>query len=178
MPASAPQVHTLPEVSAEAFAERMLARYTAMHEQSNRESSPPDGEHVTFRAVTLAEVYIGQEIDGLSAALQRSEWFNVGEQFADEIAKARQTDATYNSEFLLLSGPDSHWAMQGYGKADLPTGIHRIIGQPYVLGPSMVALVLTFVLSESEAGRLDETLRKEATAELDPSGTDVRTINL
>lgn len=178
--ASPPQVHTLPKVSPEASAERMLALYAAKHEQSNRESRPPDDEHVTFRSVTLAEVYIGPEIDGLSAALRRTEWFNVGEQFADEIARSRQADSPYDSEFLLLSSPNSHWTMQGYGKADLPRGIHRIVGQLFVLGPSMVALVLTFALSEPEAGRLEKALRKEATAELEHSGTPqvwVRTVN-
>lgn len=162
---SAPKMHTLPE-DPEAFAMQMLARHSSMDDQRNKETSPPDDEHVTFRAVTLAELYVGREIDALMAALQAPEWVNTNGQFAAEMAGARQGDGYYNAEFLLSSGSPSHWSMQSYGKVDLPDGIHRIIGQLYLLGPSTVGLVLTFALTDAEAERLEKKLREYAKAEL------------
>ena len=76
----------------------------------------------------------------------------------------------YSSEFLLMSYPASHWAMNGYGKASLPDGIQRIIGRLHVLGPSMVALVLTFALADSETGRVDAALRDGARPEMKLGG--------
>jgi hypothetical protein len=162
---SAPKTHTLPK-DPEALAKQQLAQQSSMDDQRNKETNPPDDEHVTFRAVTLAELYIGREIDALMAALRAPEWVNTNGRFADEMAEARQEDGYYNAEFLLSSGAPSHWSMQSYGKVDLPDGIHRIIGQLYLLGPSTVGLVLTFALSDAEAKRLEKKLREYAKAEL------------
>ena len=111
-----------------------------MHDHENEKTSPPDGEHVTFRSVTLAELYVGAEIDALAAALQKATWVNTDEQFAEEIATARQLDEPYTSEFLLRSSPAPPSFTESYGETDLPVGIARIIGQLNVLGPSLTSL--------------------------------------
>lgn len=165
-PAPAASPRKLPDISAEAFAEQMLARHRSMDPQRNTVTRPPGGERVTFRSITLAEVYVGRQADALAETLRATEWVNVDEQFADEIAKARQGDAYYNSQFLLMPGPASNVIMNGYGKASMPTGVERIAGQLYVLGPSMVALVLTFVLADSEAGCLNKGLSDDAESEI------------
>jgi hypothetical protein len=122
----------------------------------------PHGQRVTFRSVTLAKICMGQEIDALSTALEGTEWVEVNEQFAAGIVAARQADAPYKKDFLLLSDPEtSPWYRMGYGLAHPPDGIDWIVGQFSVLGPSMVALMLTFVLTDAEAGSLDMVLREE-----------------
>jgi hypothetical protein len=178
-PDSAPDTRKPLKTGAEVIAEFQLSLHTAMHDERNREARPPDDEHVAFRSVTLAEVYIGPEIDRLSTALQETEWINEDEPFADEIAKARRVDSPYNSEFLLLPGPVSHPMLQRYGKpSHFPEGILRVVGQLYVLGPSMAALVLTFALAESESTGLDKALRDEATAELRHTGSQVGVVTV
>lgn len=98
------KVHVLPEDPPTQIKQR-FAQLQAMHDHENEKTSPPDGEHVTFRSVTLAELYVGAEIDALAAALQKATWVNTDEQFAEEIATARQLDEPYTSEFLLRSSP-------------------------------------------------------------------------
>jgi hypothetical protein len=120
---------------------------------------------VTFRSVTLAEVYYAQQADQLTEKLRAVRWVGTDEQFAEQIAIARRDDAAYNSEFLLRSGASSDPMMSGYGQTTLPTGIERIVGQVHVLGPSLVTVVLTFVLEHDQAMRLDEALRSQASAE-------------
>lgn len=94
--------------------------------------------------------------------MQETEWINEDEPFSDEIANARRVDSPYNSEFLT---PFSE-------------GILRVVGQLYVLGPSMAALVLTFALAESESTGLDKALRDEATAELRHTGSQVGVVTV
>jgi hypothetical protein len=160
-----PKVHVLPE-DPPTHVKQQFAQLQAMHDQENEKTSPPDGEHVTFRSVTLAELYVGAEIDALAAALQKATWVNTDEQFTEEIATARQLDAPYASEFLLRSSPASPSFRESYGETDLPAGIARIIGQLNVLGPSLTSLVLTFVLTDEEADCLDRAIRDEADANL------------
>lgn len=52
----------------------------------------PDDEIITFRSVTLAEVYIGQAADSLTTALGTIEWANFRRPIMDDIAEARQGD--------------------------------------------------------------------------------------
>lgn len=134
-------------------------------EQRNADTAPPDGERVTFRSVTLAEVYYAHQADQLTEKLRTIRWAGTDEQFAEQIAIARRDDAAYNSEFLLRPGASSHPMMSGYGETTLPVGIERIVGQVHVLGPSLVTVVLTFVLEHNQAIRLDEALRSQVSAE-------------
>lgn len=168
-----------PQDDAEAPANRMLAHQRALDPEDNTRTRPTDGEHVTFRSLTLADVYIGPQADALTETFRSIKWIHVDEPFANEIAKARQEDTTYNTQFLLMSGPTSHPWMYGFGEERLPAGIQRIVGQLYVLGPSMVALVLTFVLADSEARCLDNALREDMQSQLHRSASGmvgVRTV--
>jgi hypothetical protein len=160
-----PKVHVLPE-DPPTYVKQRFAQLQAMHDQENEKTSPPDGEHVTFRSVTLAELHVGAEIDAFAAALHKAAWVNTDEQFAEELATARQLDEPYTSEFLLRSSPASPSSRESYGETDLPAGIARIIGQLNVLGPSLTSLVLTFVLTDEEVDCLDRAIRAEADANL------------
>lgn len=75
---------------------------------------------------------------------------------------ARKGGTYYSAWFTLVSDPTPGQAFLRYGKANMPAGFQRIYGQVYVLGPSLVALVLTFATTDSEAGRLDRALRDDA----------------
>lgn len=140
--------------------------------QSNKETRPPDGETVTLRSVTLADVYIGREADALASALGAIEWVNVGAIIADNIAEARKGESYYYAEFILAPAPLPLLSLRGFGKASPPEGVKRVYGQIYVLGPSMLALVLTFDLSDTERGRLDAEMRRDAESDTTqlPSG--------
>lgn len=159
------KMHVLPE-DPPTYVKQRFAQLQAMHDQENENTSPPDGEHVRFWSVTLAELYVGAEIDALATTLQKATWVNTDEQFAEAIATARQSDAPYTSEFLLRSSQASFSSRESYGETDLPAGIARIIGQLNVLGPSLTSLVLTFVLTNEEADCLDRAIRDDAYAKL------------
>jgi hypothetical protein len=142
-----------------------LTRQRPKVEQRNADTAPPDGERVTFRSVTLAEVYYAHQADQLTEMLRTIRWAGTDEQFAEQIAIARRDDTAYNSEFLLRSAASSDPRMRGYGETALPAGIERIVGQVHVLGPSLVTVVLTFVLEYDRGIRLDEALRSQVSAE-------------
>jgi hypothetical protein len=151
-----------PDVSADdrvGHPPRLTRRRPTVGER-NAGTAPPDGERVTFRSITLAEVYYAHQADQLTEKLSGIRWTGTREQFTAQVAKARQDDTGYDSEFLLRSGASSFPpTMRQYGEETLPAGIDRIAGQVRVLGPSLVTVVLTFVLEESHAIRLDEALR-------------------
>ena len=121
---------------------------------------------MTFRSVTLAEVYYARQADQLIEKLRTIRWAGTDERFAEQIAIARRDDAAYNSDFLLRRGASSSYpVVSGYGETTLPAGIERIVGQVHVLGPSLVTVVLTFVLEHDQAIRVDEALRSPVSAE-------------
>lgn len=143
-----------------------LTRRRPTVEERNAETAPPDGERVTFRSVTLAEVYYAHQADQLTEKLHATRCAVTGEQFAEQIAKARKDDAVYNSEFLLRSSASSiSPTLRRYNDTVLPADFDRIAGQVHVLGPSLVTVVLTFVLTGNQATRLDEALRLPVNAE-------------
>jgi hypothetical protein len=170
-PASIPGERGLPDMSPEAVAEQMLALERSRDAQRNTETRPPDSETVTFRSVTVAEVYVGREADNLTAALGAIEWINFDEPIAEKIAEARKDGEYYRAQFVFISDPSRGLRLRGYGKVSLPEGIERIYGQSYVLGPSLVAVALTFVLTDAEAGRLDTALRDEAQSRVERTGS-------
>ena len=96
----------------------------------------------------------------------------------DQIAEARKGYQYSRGVFWLISDT-SPSALGGYGRTSLPSGIDRIYGEYYVLGPSIVAVVLTFVLADDEAKRLDAALRDDAESRLDrlgPTNFSVKTV--
>lgn len=152
----------LPAVGSPDFDERMGEFARARDAQRNRETRPPDGEAVTFRSITLAEVYVGRQCDSLTATLREIEWVNSDGAIAENIQEARKGDIYARDNFTLLSSPDPVQTLFGYGMIGLPAEFKRIYGRYYVLGPSMVALVLTFVLTDADARQLDTALRNDA----------------
>jgi hypothetical protein len=110
-------------MSPAAFAEEMLAPERPRDAVRNKETRPPDGESVTFRSITVAEVYVGREADSLAAALESVEWVNFDEPISDEIAVARKGDGYYRAQFMLASNPDPDLALRGYGTTSLPKGV-------------------------------------------------------
>jgi hypothetical protein len=111
--------------------------------------------------VTIAKVYVGQEADPLAAFLNAIEWQDLDDRIAEGITAARNGGTYYIAGFTLVSDPTPSQAFLRYGKANMPAGFQRIYGQVYVLGPSLVAIVLTFVITDSEAGRMDRALRDD-----------------
>lgn len=77
----------------------------------------------------------------------------------DDIAATRQGDLYFWGTFWLF--PDPSRGTDRYGWTDLPSGIDRIYGKCYVLGRSLVALVLTFAPTAGEATRIDAALHDD-----------------
>jgi hypothetical protein len=154
----------LPAVGSPGFDEHMRAFAYARDAQDNVRTRPPDDETVTFRSITLTEVYIGKKADALATALKAIKWVDFPRKIAEGISEARKDDLYATDNFTLLSAPDPTQTLFGHGELPLPTGCKRIYGRYYVLGPSIVVLVLTFVLADAEAGRLDVALRREVEA--------------
>jgi hypothetical protein len=140
--------------------------------QGNIDTRPPAGEAITFRSVTLAEIYVGQAADALTTALGTIQWANFRRPIVDDIAEARKSDHWFVGSFWLFS--DTSQGVLRYGQATLPSGIDRIYGKHYVLGRSIAALVLTFALADDEANRIDAALHDDAESRAERHGTYIR----
>jgi hypothetical protein len=79
-----------------------------------------------------------------------------------------------SGNFQLFSGRRDHVPFS-YGVTDLPSGIDQIYSEHWVLGPSIVAVVLTFVLVPDEATRIDVAVREDVESRLDRHGTSFST---
>ncbi|MFZ0383888.1 MAG: hypothetical protein WAL38_39105, partial [Solirubrobacteraceae bacterium] len=167
-----------PRTWSDDFGEGMLALERRRDAEANIDTRPPVGEAVSFRSVTVAEIYAGQAIDSLTSALAAIEWTNFDEPLLDQIAEARRGFQYSRWVFWLISNT-SPSELGGYGRTSLPSGIDRIYSDCYVLGPSIVAVVFTFVLADDEAKRLDAALRDDAESRLDllgPTNFSVKTV--
>jgi len=151
------------------FGERMLALQRPRDAQGNIDTRPAANEAVTFRSFTVAEIYAGQRVDSLTTALAAIDWTNFDEPLVGQIAESRKGYQYSRGVFWLISDT-SPSLLGGYGRTSVPSGIDRIYGDYYVLGPSVVAVVLTFVLAGDEAKRLDAALREDAESRLDHLG--------
>ena len=163
--------------SSSEFGEQMLALERARDAQGNIDTRPPDAETVAFRSVTIAEVYAGQAVDSLMTALDAINWVNFHEPISREIAVARKGGIYYSGHFLLVSSR-SESALYGYGQTDLPSRIDRIYCDYHILGPSITAMVLTFVLTADETRRMDKALREDAESRLDRTGARFSTMTV
>ena len=79
-----------PRTWSDDFGEPMLALERRRDAEANVDTRPPVGEAVTFRSVTVAEIYAGQAIGSLTTALATIEWTNFDEPILDQIAEARK----------------------------------------------------------------------------------------
>ena len=104
-PTSTTGLHKLPDMSPEAFAKRMLELERRRDHQRNKETRPPDDEAITFRSVTIAKVYVGQEADPLAAFLNAVEWKDFDDRIAEGMTAARKAGAYYSARFTLVSDP-------------------------------------------------------------------------
>ena len=102
-------------------------------------------------------------------ALSAIDWIDFDPPSLDEIAEA-QKRFRYSKGLFWLGSDTSRGFDFGYGRTSLPSGIDRILGYYYVLGPSIVAVVFTFVLAADEAMKLDAPLRNDAESRLDRLG--------
>jgi hypothetical protein len=149
--------------------ERWLALERPKDAQANIDTRPPDDEAVTFRSVTVAEIYVGQTVRSFMTAFSAIDWIRFDGTFLDDIAGV-QKGFRYSQGLFGLASDTSRGFDFGYGRTSLPSGIDRILGVYYVLGPSIVAVVFTFVLASDEAMRLDAALRNDGESRLDRLG--------
>ncbi len=147
--------------------ERQFALQRERDEGDNATTRPPPGEAVTCRSVTVAEVYVGQQIDRLTDALAKIKWADPGEGIVEKIAEARNGDQYFRGRFWLISETGGNTHLGTHGRTSIPVGIDRIYAQYYVVGPSIVALVMTFALDDDAAKELDSALRNDAESRLD-----------
>ena len=112
-----------------------MALERARDAQGNLDSRPPEDETITFRSVTVAEIYLGQAADSLVTALDAIEWVNFEEPLLGRIAEARRGNRFSSGNFPLVSDR-RNGVLYRYGLTDLPPGIERIYCEYFVLGPS------------------------------------------
>lgn len=152
------------------LADQLLGLQRTRDAQRNRETRPPENEAVTFRSVTVAEIYTGQAIDSLTTRLAKINWVNLDVPIVDEITEARKGYQYAGGVFWLVSDETRNQRLSRRGMTSLPSGVDRIYGRYYVAGPSIVALVLTFVLVDDLAKRLDTAVREDAESRFDRVG--------
>jgi hypothetical protein len=161
------------------FGERLLELQRRRDATNNLETRPPAGEVVTFRSVTVAEIYVGQNIDSLTKALGALEWSDSDEPITDSIAEARKGHQYLSGRIWLIAKEAPAGFMGTHARTDIPAGVDRIYLEYYVAGPSIVAVVLTFALDEDEGRKLDALLREDVESRLDRFGggrVSVRTV--
>lgn len=152
------------------MAERQLALQQSRDADDNLKTRPPADEVITFWSLTVAEVYVGPKIDSLTKTLAGFDWRSSDRNVADEIEKARKGYQYISSRFWLISDAAEPGFLGEHARTSIPTGIDRIYAEYVVAGPSIVALVLTFVLDDTEAKKLDAALRDDAESRLDRLG--------
>lgn len=167
------QEHAPHDTAQDAFDDSMLTLERGRDAQRNIETRPPGGEIVTFRSITIAEAYIGREADSLGTALGAIAWIKPSQPTADEMVEAR--GEYYPGKFVLASAAAPDLTMREYGQVRLPAGITRIYGRIHVIGPSTVAAALTFVLTDTEALRMNTALLEDAESRIDKTGSTQRT---
>ena len=150
--------------------ERLLALERARDPQGNEKTRPPDDEVVTFRSMTVVEMYAGQASDSMKGGLATIEWRNCDPPIVDRIVEAQKGYTYSRGDFWLAQAPSSVGSLVQGGITSLPGPFSRIYGTYYVLGPSLVALVLTFVLDDEASRRVDAALRHDAESRLDQLG--------
>jgi hypothetical protein len=160
-----------PSLSSADYGEEILARERRRDAKANADTRPPDGETVTFRSVTFAEIYAGPAADSLETALTAIKWVNFDEPPLNRIVEARKGHLYSRGNFWLFS-KESQGDARHFGLTSLPVGIDRIYGEYYVLGPSIVAIVLTFALTADDAIKIDTALRENVESRFDRVGAN------
>lgn len=159
--------------------DHLLELERARDAQNNANTRLPDGEAITFRSMTVVEMYAGQAVDQLVAGLEAMEWVNTDEPVVDRIREA-QKGYLYSRGVFWIAPPTSQGgSMRSHARAPLPTGVTQIYAEYNVLGPSLVALVLTFVLAAAEATSIDVAIREDVESRLDrfgPRSVSIRTV--
>jgi hypothetical protein len=150
------------------YGDVLLALERQRDPQGNENTRPPASEAITLRSMTVVEMYAGQAIESLTMALAAIKWTGLDPSIVDQIAEAEKSYTYSQGVFYLTdTGSGDIGGVIGRGRTRLPTAISRIYGNYYVLGPSLVAVVLTFVLAEEEAKRIDAALRNDAESHVD-----------
>ncbi len=152
------------------FGDHLLELERARDAQNNANTRLPDGEAIAFRSMAIVEMYAGKAVDQLIAGLDAMEWMNTDEPVVDRIREA-QKDRLYSRGVFWIVPPTSQGgSVLSHALTSLPTGIERIYAEYNVLGPSLVAFVLTFVLAAAEATSIDVAIREDAESQLDHLG--------
>ncbi len=159
--------------------DHLLELERARDAQNNANTRLPDGEAITFRSMTVVEMYAGQAVDQLIAGLDAMQWVNTDEPVVNRIREA-QKGYLYSRGVFWITPPTSRGgSLLSRALAPLPTGIEHIYAEYNVLGPSLVAFVLTFVLAAAEATSIDVAIREDAESRLDrfgPRSLSIRTV--
>ena len=157
----------------------LLELERARDAQNNATTRLPDGEAITFRSMTVVEMYAGQAVEQLVAGLEGLDWVNTDEPVVDRIRDAQKGYVYSAGVFWIVPPTSSGGPPLSHARAQLPAGVSRIYSEYDVLGPSLVALVLTFVLAAAEATSIDVAIRADAESRLDRVGrssVSIRTV--
>jgi hypothetical protein len=150
--------------------DHLLALERARDQGNNESTRPPDDEAIIFRSMTVVEMYAGQAVAALTSALAKMEWINMDDPVVDRIREAQKGYLYSRGVFWIVGSSGQMRTLMGFGRAPLPTGIDRIYAEYYVLGPSLVALVLTFVLASDQTMSIDAVVRDDVESRLDRPG--------
>jgi hypothetical protein len=155
------------------FGDRFLALERPRDAKGNEYTRPPDTECITFRSMTIVEMYAAQSIESLKSAISRMEWSEDDDPIVDRIVEAQAGHLYSRGNFWIFAEAADTSSPLKRARADLPEGIGRIYCEYFVVGPSLVAIVLTFVLQDDVASRIESALREDAESRIDRSGDSV-----
>jgi hypothetical protein len=148
-------------------AERQLLLSRNRDDQVNLQSRPPDGEVVTFRSLTIADVFVGCEVDDAAEAISALDWAEEGPPIAEEVRTALRGYLYYRVSFWIRE-PGRQQVFSGMPQAwaSLPAGVDRVFCSLSVLGPSLIAIVATFVFDEPAARLINEELHRDGRSQV------------
>ncbi|MGH9089882.1 MAG: hypothetical protein ACRDZR_00645 [Acidimicrobiales bacterium] len=155
----------LPDSQVAAYPEQVLSRRRARDAESNRKTTPPEGEVVTLQSLTVSDVFVGPAVDAAAEALSRMAWNDTAPPFADEVRAALLGHKYYRMNFYIRKpGCNPATLAIPCASAALPADVDEAYGELSVLGPSLVVIVMTFVFNSVAAGRMNDELHKDGSS--------------
>ena len=154
-----------PEYIKRPFPKEHLAEILAIDPIENAETTPPEDEFIDLYSVWAVEFYTPAYFDDLLESLERLEWNKeVVSQGPVDWLK-RQRIYQYGQSWMPLHIIIPRDALNSYPmerlRADLPQGVLYANGDVHCITPSLIAIVMEFVLCKEVSHSLDKALRQD-----------------
>jgi len=147
-------------VSTSELGRELFQRFLDEAPQENIDTKPPDSEVVTFRTVTLNEVYVGVDLQKFLARLKSIATHESKYDVCPEIENAIQYDLQRIGNFSIHPHEDQPQNLGILYRARLPEGVMKVSAKYYLLGPNCLSVNLVFCMDVESRLVIDTILRE------------------